>query len=541
MTTRRRFLANLGMMAGSGPVLCALQALGIGGYAHAQEWRGLPVGLGQGKHVAVLGAGISGLVAAHELEQAGFTVTVLEARGRVGGRAWALRDGTKVDMVGEAQQTVAFDAGNYINAGPARIPSIHHDFLAYARKFGVPMEVEVNSSRSAYLVGADGDRVRMRTAINDTRGRISELLAKAVNQGALDQTLSSADKERLMPFLIKYGDLNKDGRFLGSERSGFIAPPGAVNDMMQKPAPLELSRLLGNEQLGMSLFEDFPYMQATMFEPVGGMDRVHMAIAKALKVPPVLGAEVVRLRQSPDSVRLAYKYGSGGEMRNLTADYVISTIPFSVLRQIDTDFPRSTKAQIASVPYDASNKVAFEAPRFWEQDDIYGGLSFVGPPTALIWYPSTGLHSKRGVILGCYNSGKVAQAFQALTLEDQIAASRAAIEKAHPGNGKALEKAVVVNWSKIPFSLGPWPDWNEKKPELPHDGHIDDPVFRALQVPIGRVYLAGAQLSQTPGWQEGGIHSAWAQIEKLARRAGMSRATEPMQPVVGSAAHRATE
>ena len=36
----------------------------------------------------VVGAGTAGLVAARELTRAGFTARVLEARARVGGRAW---------------------------------------------------------------------------------------------------------------------------------------------------------------------------------------------------------------------------------------------------------------------------------------------------------------------------------------------------------------------------------------------------------------------------------------------------------------------
>jgi hypothetical protein len=38
------------------------------------------------------------------------------------------------------------------NAGPARLPSFHQGVLGYAKRFGAPLEVEVNSSRSAYLV-----------------------------------------------------------------------------------------------------------------------------------------------------------------------------------------------------------------------------------------------------------------------------------------------------------------------------------------------------------------------------------------------------
>jgi len=42
--------------------------------------------------VLVIGAGMAGLAAAHELGRAGLTVAVLEARDRIGGRVWTLRD-----------------------------------------------------------------------------------------------------------------------------------------------------------------------------------------------------------------------------------------------------------------------------------------------------------------------------------------------------------------------------------------------------------------------------------------------------------------
>lgn len=139
------------MVAGLGPMLGAMQALGIAGIAHAEEWAPLPAEVGRGRHVVVLGAGIAGLTAAYELEQAGFLVTLLEARDRVGGRAWTVRAADRIEMIGEADQVARFSDGIYFNAGPARIPSFHQGLLGYARKFGVPMEVEVNSSRSAYI------------------------------------------------------------------------------------------------------------------------------------------------------------------------------------------------------------------------------------------------------------------------------------------------------------------------------------------------------------------------------------------------------
>jgi monoamine oxidase len=525
MITRRTVLSRLGMAGGVGAMLGAMQSLGLVGTAQAQDLSTVTPMLGRGVHVIVLGAGIAGLVSAYELEQAGFLVTLLEARERVGGRAWTVRDGDKIEMDGEETQNAHFSDGIYFNAGPARIPSFHQGLIGYCEKFGVPLEVEVNSSRSAFVMGADGGKIRMRTAINDMRGKIAELLAKAINQGSLDQAITPADKAKLLPFLKAYGDLDDTGAFTGTERSGFGTAPGAGAVFATPSSAMPLDQLLANQQLPMTLFEDNLYMQATMFEPVGGMDRIHAGIDRHLRHPAVRGAEVTRIRHTSKGVEVVYRDKASGVATATNGDYIVSTLPFPVLAEIDTDFSSALKRTIASVVYDHSNKVAFEAPRFWEKDQIYGGISFVGPPTALVWYPSAGLHSARGMILGCYNSGPNAAEFCKRPIAEQIAFSRGVIDRLHPGHGADLSNALAVNWSKVPYSLGPWPNWNAGTSNGHQEGHIDTEAFRTLQQPAGRVHFAGAALSQTPGWQEGGVQSARGQVLAIARRVASAEAT----------------
>jgi monoamine oxidase len=365
--SRRKFLHRVGAMGGYGAAYSAMMTLGLLPAPAKAAAPAIPADLGAGKSVLVLGAGIAGLVSAYELERAGFRVTVLEARDRVGGRNWTLRSGSKVEMVGEADQTVSFSDGLYMNAGPARIPSHHEGLLDYCNRLGVPLEVEVNSSRSAYFWSDrsnGGKPIQMRQGVNDTRGYISELLAKALNRGALDQDLSPEDRQRLLPFLRAYGDLDDGMTFKGTERSGFKDLPGAASQFGSRRDPLPLRELLANEQLRTTLFEDQLYMQATMFQPIGGMDRIADGFARAIRSPIVKNAEVLEIRDLRAGVAVAYRDRATGARQVAQADYVIVTIPLNVLASIDSNFAPAVKQAIASVPGDFSNKIAFEAPRF---------------------------------------------------------------------------------------------------------------------------------------------------------------------------------
>src|SRR5919202_696970 len=68
----------------------------------------------EGVSVLVGGAGFAGLAAAHDLIALGANVTVVDARDRVGGRVWTIRDGFAErqhaeaggDMIDESQQEI---------------------------------------------------------------------------------------------------------------------------------------------------------------------------------------------------------------------------------------------------------------------------------------------------------------------------------------------------------------------------------------------------------------------------------------------------
>lgn len=489
-----------------------LQGLGLASAAATPGQPDLPAEFGRGRRVIILGAGVAGLVSALELERAGFAVTVVEARDRVGGRNWTVRGGTRIETLGGADQVAAFSDGLYFNAGPGRIPSHHQGILSYCRTLGVALEVEVNSSRSSLLqsdAAFKGRPIQQRQAINDVRGALSELLTKAANRGALDQELTAEDKERLLTFLKTYGDLDPSGAYQGSKRSGYVVPPGAADQVGVARPPLPLRDLLQDEALPFSLFEDNIDMQATMMQPVGGMDAIPNAMSKALRAPVLLHTEVKALRQTERGAQVDIRDRRTGASQRLTGDYLVVTVPLPVLAKIDTNLPPPVKAAVAGAVYDHSSKVAFDAPRFWEADQIYGGLSFVGGETSVVWYPSNAFHDARGLLVAAYSSGPRAKTFQSRPFAQQIEMSRAAVERLHPGHGKSLSAPVVIDWNRQAFSLGPWLNWERDN---------DVAAYRLLNHPHGRIFLTGAHLSQTPGWQEGAVAAARRTVSLIGER-----------------------
>lgn len=525
MTTRREFLSRIAAVGGFSAAYTSMRALGMTGDSEPAPALRLPRPARRTR-VIVLGAGMAGLVAAYELREAGYEVTVLEARERVGGRNWSVRRGTQVAMTDGSVQTCEFAAGEYFNAGPARLPSHHETLLGYCRKFGVALETEVNQSRSAFMRSErvqGGKPFRIRQAMADTRGHVSELLTKAINRRRLDDQLSADDRERMVEFLRLYGDLNPHNEYRGSERAGYQTLPGAFDRKGVAVAPLSMHELLDADLWIAIMFDEFIDWQATMLQPVGGMDRIPMAFAARLGEIVKMQREIVQIRQGERSVKITARHTTSGKTSTLEADYVICTLPFNVLAGIDSDFPAPVKASLARVRYDHSLKVAFEAPRFWEDQHIYGGISYVKHDTGLIWYPSHGFHAPTGIVLGAYANGEAAMRLGDVPVSARIAAARESIEHVHPGHSESLRHGINVTWGQVPYSLGPW-----VKPWEGGEGNNEPADYTLLNQPTGRVYFASANLSQMPGWQEGAVLSAHRALNFIGQRAATNASPSPL-------------
>jgi monoamine oxidase len=524
--TRRGVLERIGAIGGAGAAYMAMEALGLAipTPAGAENFV-LPAASGNGRLVVILGAGIGGLVSAYELQKAGYRVTVLEARDRIGGRVWTIRGGDRIVQTGRPDQHATFDPGLYFNAGPARLPSTHRAILGYARRFGVQLETFVNVNRNA---GWDfSGRVQPeRRMVNDLRGRVSELLAKAIDQHALDQAMPKDELAHFRQFLQFYGELNDKGAYAPAGSSGFSIEAGGYNQAPVSLAGQSLRELLPSQAIGLPyVFEHIWDMQATMLQPVGGMDRIAHAIYDQVKPSVRLRTPVSAIRRAGNRVRI--EHGPGKQMTE--ADYCICTLPLPVLARIPSDFSPAKKAAIAGGPaYLHSVKAGFEAQRFWERDqNIFGGLAWTDKLNENVIYPSDRYGAAKGVLIAAYAAGWTNQDnpdhFAGLSHEERFRICRESVEALHPGRSRLLSKGVTVAWGLTPYSEGVgalWPDFDAPPGVGPGRGAL----YAELLKPEGPIVFAGEHLSYQPTWQEGAALSAHEAL-KLVQAMAKDKAT----------------
>ena len=114
---------------------------------------------GNSKKIIVIGAGMSGLVAAYELVRAGHDVTILEARDRIGGRVLTIRS--------------PFSNNHFAEGGAARIKPSHNLTLGYANHFNLNLDPFYATSGD-YVNISNGNReiISNNTYLNTSYGSI---------------------------------------------------------------------------------------------------------------------------------------------------------------------------------------------------------------------------------------------------------------------------------------------------------------------------------------------------------------------------------
>jgi len=497
-STRRQFLRHLGLATGAvvgASLLDDLEAI-------AKPTRRLSF--------VIVGAGIAGLCAAYELEQRGHSVVLLEAESsHIGGRVRTLR----------------FGDGLYGEAGAMRIPLRHTLTRHYIKRFGLPLRKFVQSNPEAYYyVRGHRERIKNVRRINrfyalraGERAKTPDdlwadvVLRRLKNLTARERAdLSSTTLEtkaiRALDQLSLQQLCEADG--LSPEAIEMLAVTYGVETLMSSAATEHMRE--EREQVWTQQFDEI----------VGGTDRLPAAFAARLKAEPALGCEVVRLEQDPIRKKAAAIYIERGKVRREECDFLLCTLPFSVLSrlQIEPAFSGAKRRAIRELNYDSSTKtLAITNNRFWEADDkIFGGGTYTDLPTGVTYYPSDNAAARDprvsaapAVMLASYTWGQAARRLAAL----QTPAERSTVviqhlSRVHPqiGSEAALRRTATWSWDNHRWSSGAFAWFMPGQHSALH---------RHIIAPEGRIHFAGEHTSLTHTWIQGALESALRAVREM--------------------------
>ncbi len=518
----------------------------------------LPPGGCKGINVGIIGGGIAGLSAAFELRKLGFDITIFEQqKERIGGRIY----------------TYYFDENKrfYGELGAMRIPISHEATWKYINLFKLRTTPFIQNNDNAFIY------VRNKRAINDPDGiSVMEKIYPEFN-------LAPWERKEPWQKLVSYGlgasllQISPDIRRELLQNKKRYSPEIEYFDSLSIRRELEerglsegaiemlssivtFSGWLYDNSYIESLQEQYAVDDAFRYQIDGGTVWLPIAMYHSLMsldpkeyndiLQNQLGhitwksgnrIEGIYKNNEDNKVILEYKSEEEISSHHQSFDFVICTIPFSSLRNVNVYPMFSTEKMqaIKEVNYIAGQKTIFMCKeRFWEEGGtskaIIGGASYTDLPIGSIWYPSYNIE---------YNIAD---------LESQVIPS---LRREYKGYGGAGVLLASYNLSRDAVRLGnlePITRLEWIKTQVEHvqglkKGYLDDIVLDSKTIQWdneqgffgavcyympgqkrlfayassqpeydNRVYFAGEHISQEHGWIQGAIKSAMIAANEVA-------------------------
>lgn len=469
-----------------------------------QEIDGPDGASGGPRKVTVIGAGIAGLVTAYELERLGHHVEVVEGSGEVGGRIRTHR------FAGGGQ------AGPFAELGAMRIPAGHRLTMHYIAELGLQNQVRefrtLFSDDAAYLHSSSG-YLRVRDA---HEALVDEFAARLPNRHYRDNTLLfgawlDASIRAIAPREF-YGELHTeidvellnlvDHIDLTSYRCGssenridlhaFFADHPQVRSL----CPPRLERFLDDV---------LDETSATIVRLRDGMDMLPRRLASRIRGKISTGQEVVGIGVRDDGVSLHIREGARTLIKS--CDYVVCTVPFTVLRRMRlTGFDQEKLNIIHETKYWAATKIAFHCREpFWEKDGISGGASFTGGHVRQTYYPpAEGDPALGAVLLASYTIGPDADALGRLSTSERDAVVTRELSAMHP---ELRRPGMVLGVAGMAWGDHRW-SWGAATVRWGQEAALREAERREAARPQRGLFFAGEHCSSKPAWIEGAIESA---------------------------------
>ena len=494
--------------------------------------------------VGIIGAGLAGLSAAFELRKIGADITMYDAsEDRIGGRVY----------------TYYFDQDRryYGEFGPMRIPLSHGTTWHYINLFHLNTVSNTSTFPNNFIYvhntrirrDRDGNNIRKYLYplfnLTDYEKSLSwpELIDYAFNSVLL--SLTPDIRRELLQILPTYS--SEYLAYSNNSIRGILESRGLSQDAINLIASTDsLTGGLLNTSYGESLQELYSMDNMFPYRIVGGMINLPIAFYNSLISPNPreyditsnllgnvnikFGHNITGIYQSSSNSKVILRYNSN-YMTDIYEefDYVICTIPFSTLREIDIKpfFGNQKMQAIRELFYPDSFKAAFFCnQRFWEEDATYGnmngGISFTDLPIQSIVYPSDHIQCKEfstcsplepGVLISSYNVNQDSIRVANQSVDRLFLLVKRNVEEVHGLPENFLDSIVkyykTVDWNQQQWSRGAFAvNLPGQKVNFAHD--ILKPEYN------NRVFFAGEHASVKHGWMQGSLYSGMLAANTLA-------------------------
>jgi monoamine oxidase len=498
------------------------------------------------KKIAIVGAGMSGFVAAQLLAQAGHDVTIFEGNTRIGGRIHTLR--------GEKY----FGRKNlYGEAGAMRLPlTIHHLLRTYICKYKVP----INYFYQVDVVPSTITDQNQNVLLCDEM-RIGEIPVQANNSFIFvngikmrnTEYLNSPTPSKILGYKLQKGEQGLTAEEMLESATNWVVDyvnaqprlnwPDAIDRFDQfsthhffkkftvlSDNAIEYVEVMQNieSRANLSFIQNLIEMSLIntknlYWEISNGTDNIIKAFIK-----PLIDAGVkvhfnerltsVDWSDSGGSCQLQFqksfehwdgKLSFGNEISaaefidTFSADECILTIPTPAMRVINFNpiLPHKRRKVIRELYYDSATKILLSfKERFWEtRDNIYGGGSITDEANRMIYYPSHHMGEAEGVLLASYTWETEARGWDSLSNEERVEYALNTVAEIHGEYVRDLFiKGTSVSWSEDRFAMG------EAAMFAPGQlTELQDHIYK----PSGNIHYAGDWTTLRHAWIEGAIES----------------------------------
>jgi monoamine oxidase len=448
--------------------------------------------------VAVVGAGLAGLVAARRLRAAGVRALVVEARNRVGGRLLneEIGDGKVVEV-----------GGQWIGPTQDRI-------AALATEVGVG--TFPTHDRGRHLLEIDGRRTSYTGALTEARIELLRDLSRAISPLALadlEQARLRLDRMSRRVPLEQPWAAAKARRWDGQTFDTWIrrnTRTAAARSLLAlatqavwaaEPADVSLLHVLFYAHSGGGfnmLVGTTGGAQQDRFE--GGAQRVPLRLAEELGEGELrLGAPVRRIEHGDGGVVLHCEGGEG--MGTISARRAIVAVPPTLAGRIayDPPLPARRDQLTQRMPQGTVVKTMAIYPEpFWRDEGLSGqAISDLNP--ARVVFDNSPPDGSPGVLLG-FLEGRLAREWGARPAGERRAAILAGHARLFGARAAKPERFIERIWAEEEWTRGCYGclmttgGWTE--------------FGSALRAPVGRLHWAGAETASIwNGYMDGAVRS----------------------------------